>query len=102
MSLAIGSASSSRNMEFDDNNKMIGGDNSGVMKTNDEDHDGGERTERQMSESETSLYATDHEEEDDEGGSNKIQLGPQYTLKEQLEKDKVFSCFFNFLCRHCI
>jgi Rho GDP-dissociation inhibitor len=55
-----------------------------------------------MSESETSLYATDHEEEDDEGGSNKIQLGPQYTLKEQLEKDKVFSCFFNFLCRHCI
>ncbi|KAG6785191.1 hypothetical protein POTOM_010917 [Populus tomentosa] len=88
MSLAIGSASSSRNMGFDDNNKTIGGDNSGVMKTNDEDHDGGERTERQMSESGTSLYATDHEEEDDEGGSNKIQLGPQYTLKEQLEKDK--------------
>ena len=40
---------------------------------------------RQMSES--SIYATDQEEEDDE--ERKIELGPQYTLKEQLEKDKV-------------
>uniref|UniRef100_A0A6N2MYT1 Rho GDP-dissociation inhibitor 1 n=1 Tax=Salix viminalis TaxID=40686 RepID=A0A6N2MYT1_SALVM len=89
MSSAIGSASSSRNMGFDDDKKTVGGDNSRVVKTNDEDHDGGERIERQMSEStETSLYATDQEEEDDETGSNKIQLGPQYTLKEQLEKDK--------------
>ncbi|EEF41793.1 Rho GDP-dissociation inhibitor, putative [Ricinus communis] len=39
---------------------------------------------RQMSES--SIYATDQEEEDDE--ERKIELGPQYTLKEQLEKDK--------------
>ncbi|XP_059662915.1 rho GDP-dissociation inhibitor 1-like isoform X2 [Cornus florida] len=35
--------------------------------------------------SEASMYATE-DEEDEEG--NKIQLGPQHTLKEQLEKDK--------------
>jgi len=39
---------------------------------------------RRMSES--SIYATDQEDEDDEG--RKIELGPQYTLKEQFEKDK--------------
>ncbi|CAL0309846.1 unnamed protein product [Lupinus luteus] len=36
--------------------------------------------------SESSVYATDQEEEDEDG--NKIELGPQCTLKEQLEKDK--------------
>ncbi|OIW03037.1 hypothetical protein TanjilG_20965 [Lupinus angustifolius] len=36
--------------------------------------------------SESSVYATDHDEEDEDG--NKIELGPQCTLKEQLEKDK--------------
>ncbi|KAJ9169987.1 hypothetical protein P3X46_018124 [Hevea brasiliensis] len=35
----------------------------------------------------TSMDATDQEEEEDEDG-NKIQLGPQCTLKEHLEKDK--------------
>ncbi|KAL2938726.1 Rho GDP-dissociation inhibitor 1 [Bienertia sinuspersici] len=35
--------------------------------------------------SENSLYTTDQEEEDDE---RKIDLGPQFTIKEQLEKDK--------------
>lgn len=40
---------------------------------------------RKMSES--SICAT--EEEDDEDG-RKIELGPQYTLKELNEKDKVF------------
>ncbi|KAJ8770518.1 hypothetical protein K2173_018009 [Erythroxylum novogranatense] len=38
---------------------------------------------RQMSEG--SIYATEEEEDDEE---RKIELGPQYTLKEQLEKDK--------------
>ncbi|KAJ8759749.1 hypothetical protein K2173_009850 [Erythroxylum novogranatense] len=38
---------------------------------------------RQVSES--SIYATEDEEDDEE---RKINLGPQYTLKEQLEKDK--------------
>ncbi|KAG5415141.1 hypothetical protein IGI04_002708 [Brassica rapa subsp. trilocularis] len=38
---------------------------------------------RQMSES--SICATEEEEEDDD---SKLQLGPQYTIKEHLEKDK--------------
>ncbi|XP_061961578.1 rho GDP-dissociation inhibitor 1-like [Populus nigra] len=92
MSLAIGATSSLRNMGFDDDKKKKkkkeGGEKSGVLETRDEDHDGGVRIGSQMSESETSMYATDHEEEDDENGTNKLQLGPQYTLKEQLEKDK--------------
>lgn len=55
-------------------------------ETTDDEAAAGEDLGRQMSE--TSLYATE-EEEDDEGGlSNKIQLGPQCTLKEHLEKDK--------------
>nr|GMD08928.1 rho GDP-dissociation inhibitor 1-like [Ipomoea batatas] len=36
--------------------------------------------------SESSFYTT--EEEEDEDTANKIQLGPQVTLKEQFEKDK--------------
>ncbi|KAJ1383886.1 Rho protein GDP-dissociation inhibitor [Sesbania bispinosa] len=44
----------------------------------------GEPLSRQVSES--SVYATDIDEEDDVG--SKIQLGPQCTLKEHLEKDK--------------
>ena len=43
---------------------------------------------RQMSES--SICATEEEEEDDD---SKLQLGPQYTIKEHLEKDKVASFF---------
>merc|ERR1712137_149589 len=30
----------------------------------------------------------DHDHDHDDENSNKLQLGPQYTLKEQLEKDK--------------
>ncbi|KAJ6680554.1 RHO GDP-DISSOCIATION INHIBITOR [Salix purpurea] len=91
MSLAIGAPSSSRNMGFDDNkNNKEGEESSGVLGTLDEDGDGGVRIGRKMSESETSMYATDHEEEEDDenGSTNKLELGPQYTLKEQLEKDK--------------
>lgn len=45
---------------------------------------------------EASMDGTEQEDEDDEVG-NKIQLGPQCTLKEQLEKDKVslFVCLFS-------
>ncbi|CAK7349074.1 unnamed protein product [Dovyalis caffra] len=86
MCLATGATSSLTNMGFDDNMKKEEGGNSGVMETRDEGHEGEERIVRQMSESETSMYATDHDEED--GEANKLQLGPQYTLKEQLEKDK--------------
>ncbi|KAA8526569.1 hypothetical protein F0562_008228 [Nyssa sinensis] len=79
MSLAVGAVSSSKNMGFDENEE--GGEKTGVQ-------DYGDEREENMkgSMSETSLYATEEEEEDEEG--NKIMLGPQYTLKEQLEKDK--------------
>lgn len=48
---------------------------------------------RQMSEN--SISVTEDEEDDED---RKIELGPQYTLKEQFEKDKVcfFSCFAVF------
>lgn len=91
MSLGAEVVSSSKNMGFDDNSKNEGGEKSEneTVQANQEGRgggdEGGERVGRQMSES--SLYATDQEEEDDDG--NKLQLGPQYTLKEQLEKDKV-------------
>lgn len=40
--------------------------------------------------SESSIYATeDEDEDDDDGGGKKINLGPQCTLKEHLQKDKV-------------
>ena len=41
--------------------------------------------------SETSLYTTEDEDSDGQEHNNKIQLGPQCTLKEHIEKDKV--CF---------
>ncbi|GAB4825258.1 Rab GDP dissociation inhibitor alpha [Ancistrocladus abbreviatus] len=88
--------SSSSKMGFDEDKKN--GENSGsterlngnvskeVVEVNTtENEETGERfgLGRQMSEA--SLYATE-EEEDDEGRN--IDLGPQFTLKEQLEKDK--------------
>lgn len=85
MSLAVGAVSSSRNMGFDENKEGT----SGEKTTHVEGHDV-ERLGRQMSD--TSFYATDHDEEDEEG-SHRIQPGPQYTLKEQLEKDKVCSFY---------
>lgn len=54
----------------------------------DTDNEAVEGIGRQMSEASVSAA----EEEEDEEGSNKIQLGPQCTLKEQIEKDKVCFC----------
>lgn len=71
MSLAVGAVSSSNN-----NSKM------GRIDEEDAQKSGDEHVKR--SPSEASLYSTDQEDEDDAT----IQLGPQYTLKEQLEKDK--------------
>lgn len=71
MSLDVGAVSSSNN-----NSKM------GRIDEEDAQKSGDEHVKR--SPSEASLYSTDQEDEDDAT----IQLGPQYTLKEQLEKDK--------------
>ncbi|KAA8524796.1 hypothetical protein F0562_011219 [Nyssa sinensis] len=79
MSLAVGAVSSSTNMGFDENKEAA--EKSGVQESGDESEGNVKR-----STSEAYLYATEDEEEDEDG--NKIELGPQYTLKEQLEKDK--------------
>ncbi|CAL5342330.1 unnamed protein product [Camellia sinensis] len=79
MSLAVGAVSCSNNMGLDENKE--GGEKSGVQESGDESE---LNMKRNMSDS--SFYATEDEDEDEYG--NKIQLGPQCTLKEQLEKDK--------------
>ena len=106
MSLAVGAVSNSKNMGLDEN-KEGGGERSGVQDSGDES----EGLKRSMSES--SFYATEDEDEDEEGNNSKIQLGPQCTLKEQFEQDKVCSspnshtyslllqfCFFFFLYQY--
>ncbi|PWA62624.1 Immunoglobulin E-set [Artemisia annua] len=65
-------------MGFEDKEKSGGYEESGDEK------DKNENVKR--NESEASLCETEDEGEDAEG--NKIELGPQYTLKEQFEKDK--------------
>ncbi|XP_073058735.1 rho GDP-dissociation inhibitor 1-like [Primulina eburnea] len=84
MSLGVGAVSSSKSMGFDENGDPVT-EKSGP---NDPDPDivpdSGGRISRQTSE--TSLYAT--EDEYDEDTEAKIQLGPQCTLKELSEKDK--------------
>ncbi|XP_060212730.1 rho GDP-dissociation inhibitor 1-like [Lycium barbarum] len=63
-----------------------GGSATPIVESDSEvEHEPGEKNvSRQMSES--SLYTTEDEEEDET--NNKIELGPQCTLKEQFEKDK--------------
>ena len=68
------------NMGLEENTESE--ENSGVQESGDE-REG--NVERSMSES--SLYAKEEEEED----KNKIELGLQYTLQQQLGKDKVWS-----------
>lgn len=65
-------------MGFEDENKE-GGESSGEKENVRQNNVEGEKM---------VTHPSDHEEEDDDQG-NKLQLGPQYTLKEQLEKDKV-------------
>ncbi|KAJ6756725.1 RHO GDP-DISSOCIATION INHIBITOR 1-LIKE [Salix purpurea] len=92
ISLEVGVDSNTKTMGFDEKNKEEVSETAATTKTPpneehnvDESKSGG--ISRKMSES--SLYGTDQEEEDDEEtNERKIELGPQYTLKEQLEKDK--------------
>lgn len=86
MTSAIGEASTSKSMGFDkDDGSQVPQDKRMAALQEDFNNDEpGEKYGRQMSE--TSLYATEEEEEEAEGN---ILLGPQFTLKEQLEKDKV-------------
>ncbi|KAG7011880.1 Rho GDP-dissociation inhibitor 1 [Cucurbita argyrosperma subsp. argyrosperma] len=80
MSLAVGAALDSKNMGFDENREE--GDTLDSHGKGNEDEKIGDQM------SENSVYATE-DEGDDEG--TKIELGPQLTLKEELEKDKILS-----------
>ncbi|XP_022769945.1 rho GDP-dissociation inhibitor 1-like [Durio zibethinus] len=93
MSLAVGAVPSFSNMGFDDNtDKEEAEDKNATLEEKathpqESDDEGGDRIgSRQMSES--SLYATDQDDDNDDEQRNTFQLGPQCTLKEQLEKDK--------------
>lgn len=85
MSLAVGVVSSSncKSMGFDDKDAPESGDERGSNLS------------RHVSEG--SIAVT--EEEDDEV-DRRIDLGPQCTLKEQLEKDKVL--FYSFILIACV
>lgn len=101
MSLAVGVVSSSKSMGFDDedNNKqdktpVSESSNTGSVTADppEVEQETVDKISRRMSEG--SLYTT--EDEEDEETEGKIQLGPQFTLKELQEKDKVLSSFFFF------
>lgn len=85
MSLAVEvvASSTSNNMGYDDENnegpKDIEHGSSGLAKEK-----------MSIKSNENPVYATDHDEDDAE---EILQLGPQQTLKEQYEKDKVCQCF---------
>lgn len=82
MSLAVGLVSSSKNMGLDDEN---------AAEVSHKTEKTGEASADQLSTgmvrspSEGSLCQTEEEDDDDE--VKKIELGPQFTLKEQIEKD---------------
>ena len=101
MSLEAGVNSNTKSMGFDEKNKEEVSETAATTKTppNEEENNVDEPKSGGISRktSESSLYGTDQEEEDDEEtNERKIELGPQCTLKEQLEKDKVcFSFLFS-------
>lgn len=68
----------------------VGADNRAKTPKIEENADGKPEGKIHRSASESSICATEDEEDDE--GHKKIELGPQYTLKEQFEKDKV--CLF--------
>ena len=112
MSLAVGARSSSRTMGFKENKEIA--EKNGILMANEgkklekgedgddvEEGEGEEVLNRKMSEA--SLYATEDDDEEEDGkGAKGIDLGPKVSLKDQLEKDKVWchACplgFFHFL-----
>ena len=83
--MAVGAVGSSNNMGFDE--KMEAGDKSGALET---------KTSETMSANQVGVDESSQnaaEEEEEEEVERKIKLGPQFTLKEQLEKDKVCFCW---------
>lgn len=91
MSLAVGVASSSKTMGFDED-KVV--EEEGKTEKPEGHYTDSEietkegRISRRMSEA--SLCTTDDDDDNDDDAEANIQLGPQVTLKELAEKDKVF------------
>lgn len=84
MSLVVEAVSSSKNMALDEGKEASAVSEYETSRT--EEVHGAHK--RQISEA--SCYYEFGEDEDEEGKGNKIfELGPQFTLKEHLEKDKV-------------
>lgn len=97
MSLAIGVASSSKSMGFDEE-KAAEVSEKGLKtppneKAEDDDNETAGNIHRGPSES--SIAAT--EDDEDEDLARKIDLGPQVTLKQQFEKDKVLAIISSLL-----
>lgn len=107
MSSAVGDLPGSRDMGLEQ--KSGKAEQNGILTVREGEREGksehgrpggeGEGLGRQMSE--ISLYATeeDEEEEDDEEedgrGAKGLDLGPQVSIKDQLEKDKVWLRFLS-------
>lgn len=93
MSLAIGVVSKSESMGFDDKGnegaEVSETHHAGKTATDEESGDEEKGGTLRRYRSESSIAATEDEDDDEE---RKIELGPQCTLKEQLEKDKVGVC----------
>lgn len=97
MSFATGALSCSKNMGLE--HKMGNAEKNGILmaregetEENSQHKHAGKEEEFNRQMSDTSLYATEEEEEeeDDDGKDGKgIDLGPQVSLKDQMEKDKV-------------
>ncbi|CAN1288792.1 Rho GDP-dissociation inhibitor 1 [Linum perenne] len=88
MSLAV---SSSSNMGLDDN-KSEGNEGKGEELEKHQEESGDESPEKESKHrTQSSMDGADDDDEyeDEDDVTNKLELGPQYTLKEQLEKDKV-------------
>ncbi|CAN1156082.1 Rho GDP-dissociation inhibitor 1 [Linum perenne] len=87
MSLAV---SSSSNMGLDDN-KSEGNEGKGEELEKHQEESGDESPEKESKHrTQSSMDGADDDDEyeDEDDVTNKLELGPQYTLKEQLEKDK--------------
>lgn len=85
-------------MGFDENKHEISGDSTEILNTKDDEESVNEPTNekitRKLSE-DSVLTIEDDEDEEDDDDENKINLGPQCSLKDQLEKDKVFYLIFS-------
>ena len=80
-------------MCFDEESQKESSDSTEVLNVKDNEDNGNEPNKEKLTRnmSEDSVLTIDEEEDDD--GDIKIDVGPQYSLKDQLEKDKVFSSF---------